>query len=76
MCVSQKFGEDLLKSGDEIDRRNREPGEPLPEPLPLDEVDHLPNPKNLDDVLPGTGFKDQQRNTPITDRKGSGQFPG
>ena len=72
----EKFGEDLLKSGDEIDRRNREPGEPRPEPLPLDEIDHMPNPKNKDDVLPGTGYKDQQRNTPITDRKGSGQFPG
>jgi hypothetical protein len=72
----EKMGENMMRSGEEIDRRNREPGQPLPEPLPLDEVDHLPNPKDKNDVLPGTGIKDQKKNEPIVDRKGGGQFPG
>ena len=50
----EKLGDDLMKSGEAIERRNQEPDTP-PQPLPLDEVDHMPNPKNLNDVLPGTG---------------------
>ena len=72
----EKMGENMMRSGEEIERRNREPDQPLPEPLPLDDVDHLPNPKDKNDVLPGTGLKDQKKNEPIVDRKGGGQFPG
>ena len=64
-----------MKSGEAIERRNREPEHP-PEPLPLDDVAHMPNPKNLNDVMPGTGPKDQKKNEGITDSRERGQFPG
>ena len=73
----EKVGENMMKSGEAIERRNREPSQPAyPEPLPLDEVDHMPNPKDSNDVLPGTGPKDSKRNEPITDSRERGQFPG
>lgn len=81
----EKFGENLIKSGEEIERRDREAKEPTPaaeaatgQPIPgYDEVDHLPNPENLNDTLPGTGAKDREKHTPITQsQKDRGQFPG
>jgi len=73
----ETMGDNMMKSGEEIERRNQDPKDPYPEPNKWSkERPHEPNPENLNDVLPGTGIKDQQKNTPITDSTGRGQFPG